>query len=362
MTTSRAWARDLPDRPPISTPQRRLADAERVRLTRQPGLGLAGIALVMPVALLLGVGLGSLERSLLVLGPLSTFALPVIAMIAFWWEDWPGTTLRAPLSGLSDTLLALGGGVLLTIAGQAVVGHVDLDGVFDPGAPPAHVPTFPTTMAPAAAVFTAMLQLTLACEGGPLRRLPRIPAGVVALAVAWAVGVGLYEAVVPTRLLAGGELGSLLVCVGALQVVFYVVLRGWPFAAVEARAARLAAANVVVIAGGPLAYLVFAELATVRPVTIAAAAGCVVSAGLLAGMLFEGWLDSLLTSAQARAANLAAVALLSALLFIGLQALAHATAWARAGPEAWTAYAALNAIGAGVILHVAIGRRWPFAP
>jgi hypothetical protein len=45
---------------------------------------------------------------------------------------------------------------------------------------------------------------------------------------------------------------------------------------------------------------------------------------------------------------------------IGLQALAQATAWARAGPEEWTAYAALNAIGPGVLLHVAIGRRWPF--
>ena len=29
-------------------------------------------------------------------------------------------------------------------------------------------------------------------------------------------------------------------------------------------------------------------------------------------------------------------------------------------PEDWVAHAGLNAIGAGVILHVAIGKRWPF--
>jgi hypothetical protein len=35
--------------------------------------------------------------------------------------------------------------------------------------------------------------------------------------------------------------------------------------------------------------------------------------------------------------------------------------WKRVEPEEFVAYAGLNAIGAGVILHVAVGRRWPFA-
>ena len=61
--------------------------------------------LVVPVAVVLGAGAGGLEPSLRVLGPLSTFGLPVVAMIAFWWEDWPGTRLKAPLSGLLDTVL-----------------------------------------------------------------------------------------------------------------------------------------------------------------------------------------------------------------------------------------------------------------
>src|SRR4051794_4476840 len=89
----------LSDRPPISTPPslqpRGVPDAEQGAAARQPALGLAGLLLVAPVAVLLGVGAGSLQASLRVLGPLSTFALPVVAMIAFWWEDWPGTQLHA---------------------------------------------------------------------------------------------------------------------------------------------------------------------------------------------------------------------------------------------------------------------------
>jgi hypothetical protein len=334
----------------------------RARLARQPGLGLAGITLVIPVAVALGTGLGGFERSLLVLGPLSTYALPVIAMIAFWWDDWPGTILRAPLRGLADTLLVMGGGVVLTIAAQAAVAHADLNGVFDPGASIAHAPTFPVTMTPAAAIFTIMLQITLVSEGAPLRGLPPIPAGALALAVAVAVGGALYEVMVGTGLLSGGELGAMLVCVATLQVGFYVVLRGWPFTMIGSRARRLAAANAVVVAVGCGAYLTLAVLTGLRPAAVAAIAGCVVAAGLLVGMLLDGWPDSLLAPAPARVAKVAAVALLSALLFAGLEALAQGADWNRATPEEWTAYVALNAIGVGVILHVAIGRRWPFTP
>jgi hypothetical protein len=52
----------------------------------QPIVGLAGLTFVVPVFLVLAFGPG--------LGPLCTFALPVIAMVAFWWQDWPGSTLR----------------------------------------------------------------------------------------------------------------------------------------------------------------------------------------------------------------------------------------------------------------------------
>jgi hypothetical protein len=334
--------------------------ATRARLARQPGLGLAGIALVLPVAVALGDGLGGFERSLLVLGPLSTYALPVIALIAFWWNDWPGTRLRPPLRGAADTLLVVCGGVVLTIAAQAAVAHVDLRGVFEPGASLAHAPTFPATMTPAGAIFTAMLQLTLVSEGAPLKGLEPIPAGTVAFAISCAAGVGVYELGVGTGLLSSAELGSLLVCVAMVQVGFYVVLRGWPFTLIGPRGRRLAAANAVVLATGCGAYLVMAALAGMRPAVVAAVAGCVVAAGLVVGMLLDGWPDSLLSPARARVVKVAAVALLTALLYAGLESLAESARWRRAEPEEWTAYVALNAIGVGVILHVAIGQRWPF--
>jgi hypothetical protein len=196
----------------------------------------------------------------------------------------------------------------------------------------------------AGAVFVAILQLTLVCEGCPLRRYARVPAGMAALALAWVAGAALSLGLVRDGAISGGAFGAALVCVGALQVVFWVVLRGRPFAAIAARGPRLAVANTVVLAGGCLASVVID----------ARVAGCVVAAGLAIGMLFEGWLD-------APAANLIAVAVLTAALLVGLQAIADAGTWAKAEPDEWTSYAALNAIGAGVLLHVAIGRRWPFA-
>ena len=335
---------------------------DRARLARQPALGLAGITLVVPVMVVLGAGWGGPERSLLVLGPMSTFALPVIAMIAFWWEDWPGTLLRPPLTGFVDTVLVAVGGIVLTIAGQAVVARVDLRGVFDPTAGAGHAPTFPGTMPLAGAIFVVMLELTLVTEGWPLRRLNRVAAGLVTLAVAWGIAILLYETLVaghgPVQ---GGEFGGALVCIGVLQVAFYVVLRGWPFCLLGSRARRLGAANLAVIAGGVVLYLALAGAAHLDSATISAVAGSAVAAGLVVGMLFEGWLDSILPSARARLAKTVGVAGTTVLLYVCLRAYAHAVGWTHAEPEEWIAYAGLNAIGAGVILHVAIGHRWPFA-
>jgi hypothetical protein len=86
-----------------------------------------------------------------------------------------------------------------------------------------------------------------------------------------------------------------------------------------------------------------------------------VASGLVVGMLFEGALDSRLAAGRARLANVAAVAAVAAVIYLGLKAFADTARWTRAEPEEWIAFAGLNALGAGVILHVAIGRRWPFA-
>ena len=93
-----------------------------------------------------------------------------------------------------------------------------------------------------------------------------------------------------------------------------------------------------------LATSLLAGVAIEAP-TITAAAGCFVAAGLLVGgMLFE-------------AHSALAALLLAAALFGGLSALADAFGVDR---DAWVTHASLNALAVSTILHVAVGRRWPF--
>jgi hypothetical protein len=344
-----------------------------VTFARQPALGLAGLFLVLPVALLLGVAAGAEEPSLLVLGPLSTFALPVVAMIAFWWEDWPGSRLRPGWSGLADTLLVVVAALVLTMAGQLVVGRLDLQGIFDPTPGPGHSPTFPATMPLAAAAFVVMLQVTLVMEGWPLRGLGRFTSGGAALAVSWAIAIALYLLLVDfdapagaglhdrSGPLSGGELAALLVSIGVWQVCFYVALRGWPFGGIETRWVRLLSANAVVLAGGLVTYFALHDLAGFEPATIGAAGGAFIAAGLAAGLLYDGWAEDLFGPTRGRAVTLASVVVVAAALYVLLMAYAHSIQWTRVEAEDWVAYIGLNAIGLGVILHVAIGHRWPFS-
>jgi hypothetical protein len=367
----------LPDRPPISAPPslqpRGVREAERGDAPRQPVLGLAGLLLVAPVAGLLGVGAGSLQGSLRVLGPLSTFALPVIAMIAFWWEDWPGTRLKAPLSGFLNTVLVIAGGVVFTFIGQLVVAHSNLRGIFDATPGPHSSPTFPATMPLAGAFFVVMLQLTLVNEGWPLRRLGRIASGPIAVVAAWAVALTLYLLLVQTDpkpgsglylrggRLPGAEFGAILTAIGLCQVCFYVALRGWPFIRVTPRAVRLPLANLTVIVAGVATYVFLHDAIGLTPPKASAVAGAALTAVLLRGMLFEGLPGSRDHPSRGRLIVLGTIAVVAAGVYAALTAIAHQARWTTATPEEWVTYAGLNAIGLGVILHVGIGRRWPFA-
>jgi hypothetical protein len=327
---------------------------------QQPGLGLRGLLLVVPIAVVLAMGLGG-DGSTRVIGPFITYSLPFVAMVAFWWEDWPGTRLARNWSGWADTALIAIGGIVLTGVGQIIAGGLDVTGLFTMVPGPGHVPTFPATMPLAGAAFVAMLQLTLVGEGWPLRRLPRLPAGLLALAIAWAIAlvVALTVAqVMPpagSRVTArhgpvpGSAFGTMLVPIGAWQVLGFVVWRGWPFSLITKRVWRLTSAHVLVIGPGLLTYLVARKLGDAR---LAALAGCVIAGGLLVGMLFEDWLSS-------RAALLGWTLALAALLAVLLDAAAHALHITRA--DDWVEHASLNALSTSIILHVAIGRRWPFA-
>ncbi|HEY2303941.1 MAG TPA: hypothetical protein VGH66_18720, partial [Acidimicrobiales bacterium] len=317
------------------------------------------------MALLLAVGVGGADGSVLVLGPIVTFALPVVAMVAFWWEDWPGTRLRRSWSGWADTLLVVIAAVLLTAVGQTIAGRFDPRGIFLPHPGAGHAPTFPTTMPLAGAAFVAMLQLTLVGEGWPLRRLPRLAAGWVALGVAWLIGLFFFLVVAdvkppigsgfPTRhgLIPGSDLGAALVLIGAWQVLFYIAWRGWPLNLIDRRSKRLLSAHSLVISGGVLSYVLLHGIAHIEPERIGAAAGLFVAAGLLLGMLMEGWLEPHLPPTAERVVTFIAVTVLAVALWAALHAIAGHLHWTRATPDQWVEHVALNAIAVSVILHVA---------
>jgi hypothetical protein len=372
----------LPGRPLLTTPPRlqrgTFAELQRQRLAAQPWLGLGGLVLGAVVFFALALGTGRTETSLLVLGPISTFALPAVAMVAFWWNDWPGSRLTTPWAGLIDTALVIVASVVFTVAGQTAVERSDLLGVFVASPGPGVPTTFPATLPLAGAAFTAMLQLTLACERWPLSGLGRLPSGVAALALSWATGVGAYFLFVNLDAVPAGEraaaglhdpggpipapdFGAALVTVGVWQAVFFIALRGWPVNIIIRRSRRLLAGNALVIGLGALTYLVLRNLAHWQPAAVSAVCGCAISAVLVVGMLFEGWPGARLPAAQGRALTLGLTAIVAAALNRALAAYADGVHWTKATPDNWITTAALSFIGTGIITHVAIGLRWPFA-
>ncbi|MEU4538016.1 hypothetical protein AB0G15_24495 [Streptosporangium sp. NPDC023825] len=345
------------NRPSVSRPDAlspaALADARR----HQPLRGLIGLAFVVPVTVLLSVGAGGAFHSLILLGPIITFALPVMAMIAFWWEDWPGTLLPRPWSGLYDTVIVAAGGVVLAALGRLVVSGPDLIGVFtpDPGAYPATEPL-------AGGIFTIMLHLTLVCERRPLDGFGRVPAGLAALVLCWALGLIAWLAVaVRSHAVPPENYGAWFTSIGLWQMIFYVALRGWPFTRIGRRWLRLLLGNVVVIACGWGGYLLAADGLAWPGTRITAVAGTGIGCVLLVSMLFEGWPAIRMTDrlAPGRAIVLSVAATLTALLGWSLPMLAHALGVPQEREWGWSTQVTLNALSTAVILHVAVWRRWP---
>ncbi|MCW2909176.1 MAG: hypothetical protein JWL68_3965 [Actinomycetia bacterium] len=372
----------LPGRPTLTTPPRlqheAMADLQRQHPAGQPWLGLGGLLLAAAVFFALALGTGSTTTSLLILGPISTFALPAVAMVAFWWNDWPGSRLTTPWTGLIDTVLVAAAAVVLTIAGQAIIERSDVRAVFEANPGPGIPATFPATLPLAGAAFTAMLQLSLVCERWPLGSLGRFRSGLAALALSWAAGTGAYFLFVNLDALPAAEraaaglrnpggpitatgFGSALIAVGVWQAVFFIALRGWPVNTITRRLPRLLTGNALVIGLGVLTYIVLRDLAHWQPAAISAACGCVISAALIVAMLFEGWPAGRLPPVPGRVLTLVLTALVALALNRALAACADGVHWTRATPDDWITTAALSFIGAGIIVHVGIGLRWPFA-
>jgi hypothetical protein len=292
-------------------------------------------------------------------------------MVAFWWEDWPGTSVRpAAWSGWIDTAFIIGAAIVLTLVAQVVVGTPDLRGMFESSPGAGHAATFPGVLPLAGAAFTVMLQLTLVCEGWPLRRLPRVTGGLLALGLSWLIAVVLYHLVITAHpasgsglrshsgLINGADLGALLLVVGVWQAWWYVAWKGWPFVELTHRAARLTTANLVIIGGGVLTYSILRRT-TIEAETITAVAGALIAAGLTASMLFEGAVRPHVNPAWDRLASVTVISAGAALLYLALVAFADSRTWSRVTRSQWVGYSTV-AISVSVILHTAVGRRWPF--
>lgn len=143
--------------------------------------------------------------------------------------------------------------------------------------------------------------------------------------------------------------------------MFFVALRGWPVNTINRRPHRLLAGNTLIVGLGALTYLVLRNLAHWQPDAISATCGSIISATLIVAMLFEGWPAARLPPAPGRILTLALTALVALGLDRALAAYADSVRWTRATPNEWLTTAALSFIGAGIILHVGIGLRWPFA-
>jgi hypothetical protein len=88
-----------------------------------------------------------------------------------------------------------------------------------------------------------------------------------------------------------------------------------------------------------------------------AAAGYFIAAALV-GLLFIG--RPALEPSLKRPITIVVDLVLAAILYAAVNAYAHHLHWTIAHPTEWVAHVMLNAIAFSVILHVAIGQRWPF--
>ena len=237
---------------------------------------------------------------------MSTFALPAVAMVAFWWNDWPGSRLTTPWTGLIDTVLVVAAAVVLTIAGQAIVERSDIRGVFEATPVPACPRHFrrrwrwPARRSPPCCSCrwsasagrwpgsggSAPASPPWLCPGRSAIGAYFLFVNVSAVPAAERAAAGLRN---PGGPIAAPDFGSALIAVGVWQAVFFIALRGWPVNAIARRGRRLLAGNALVLGLGALTYLVLRDLAHWRPARSARSADASSAPSLIVAMLFEGW-------------------------------------------------------------------------
>jgi hypothetical protein len=303
--------------------------------------------------------------------------LPVLAMIALWWNGWPGSSLSRLMGGLVNTAILVVAVVVLTFVGSAIVGHAALPHILGlAGAGDVGLPTFPFTMPLAATVFVVFLQLTFVHRKWPFDRMGPMSGGLAALATAWIVGLAVYElltnwstiaSTIPADTLTnalglrvgGGPFDALqfvdfLLCVVVVQMLGFMILEGHPLSRLSSTRGNLAAATALTLG---LGYVLFRVIPAVG-LNIGAVAGTIVAGSLSAGLLLEAWPASLGAS-RARWFLLLEALALGLLFYVVLYAIAGTEEFFTAPADLWVSIAGLNFIAAPIIVHVVLWRRWP---
>jgi hypothetical protein len=333
---------------------------------------------VLAVAAVLGIVPG-LQRSLEVIGPASTFCLPVLAVAALWWKGWPFAMLSRLAGGLATLGLIVVSGVVLTAVGLAVTGNFQLSHLFGTaaGAAQGHMVTFPFAVPLAAFAFVTMLQLTFVCRQWPFQRLSPVAGGFAALAASWAVGLAGYGLLANWNFVPavarhaiglrnpGGPINALdlvgiLLCIVIFQMTLFFLLQGYPVSLIKSEPLYLAVANATTIGGGILLWWILNSGLGLSSAQVSAAAGVIVAGTLIAGLLFEGWpARTVGNPALSRLALLGTAGAVAVIAGFALRAIGLTATWTGAPPQLWVAVMGLNFISAVVIVHAAIFRRWP---
>jgi hypothetical protein len=344
----------------------------------QPRAGAAGLVIVLAVAAVLGIVPG-LQRSLEIIGPASTFCLPMLAVAALWWKGWPFAKLSRLAGGLATLGLIVASGIVLTAIGMAVTGNFQLSHLFGTAAEAAqgHMVTFPFTVPLAAFVFVTMLQLTFVCGQWPFHRLSSVVGGFAALAASWAIGLAGYELLanwdfVPAAARhaiglrnPGGPVNALdlvgiLLCVVIFQMTLFFLLQGYPVSLIKSRPLYLAVSNATTIGGGILLWWILNSGLGLSSPQVSEVAGVIVAGTLIAGLLFEGWpARAVGNPALSRLALLGTAGAVAVIAGFALRAISLTATWTGDPPQLWVAVMSLNFIGAFVIVHAAVFRRWP---
>lgn len=344
----------------------------------QPWAGAAGLVIVLAVAALLGIAPG-LQRSLEIIGPASTFCLPMLAVAALWWKGWPFARLSRLAGGLATLGLIVASGIVLTAIGMAVTGNFQLSHLFGTAAEAAqgHMVTFPYTIPLAAFVFVTLLQLTFVCRQWPFHRLSSVAGGFAALAASWAVGLAGYELLANWDFVPavarhaiglrnpGGPINALdlvgiLLCIVIFQMTLFFLLQGYPVSLIKSQPLYLAVSNATTIGGGILLWWILNSGLGLSSPQVSEVAGVIVAGTLTAGLLFEGWPARVAANpALSRLALLGTAGAVAVIAGFALRAISLTATWTGDPPQLWVAVMGLNFIGAFVIVHAVVFRRWP---